>query len=76
MTMTMNGAPRARRMPRRRNPFAALLRNPAVPIVAGVIAFLALWAAAIAFFGYPALIVPLLALVPAVVTILVLFTRG
>lgn len=37
---------------------------------------LALWGMAIFYFGYPALILPLLAVLPVVFTLLILITRG
>ena len=45
-------------------------------ILAVVLAVIVLWAAAIATFGYPALIVPALIAVPTIFVILIAITRG
>lgn len=45
-------------------------------IILGVVVVLALWAIAIATFGYPALIIPVLCMVPTMFAFLMLITVG
>lgn len=71
-TVTTDTMPRARRA----LPFATRTARVEIRILLVVLALLALWGAAIATFGYPALIVPALALVPSMFVVLMLITVG
>lgn len=53
-----------------------LSASPELRVVAVILLVLALWGVAIATFGYPALIVPMLALVPTMFVVLLLITVG
>ncbi|MEO0504367.1 MAG: hypothetical protein AAFZ14_13655 [Pseudomonadota bacterium] len=64
------------RRARRALPFATLTARVEIRILLVVLALIALWGAAIATFGYPALIVPALALVPSIFVVLMLITVG
>ena len=64
------------RRARRALPFATLTARVEIRILLVVLALIALWWAAIATFGYPALIVPALALVPSMFVVLMLITVG
>ena len=54
----------------------AVLRSGEFRILMAVLVVLVLWAVAIATFGYPALIVPALCLVPTMFAVLMLITVG
>lgn len=53
-----------------------LRRHADAVVLVLVFALLAIWGAAIALFGYPALIVPLIAVVPVIFAVLILLTFG
>ncbi|MEO1364931.1 MAG: hypothetical protein AAFU86_14290 [Pseudomonadota bacterium] len=71
-TVFTDTTPRARRT----TPFATLAWSVEIRILLGVLALLVLWGLAIFTFGYPALIVPALALVPTMFVVLMLITVG
>ena len=55
---------------------AALPEKNETSILLIILALVALWATAIAAFGYPALILPAIAAVPVIFTLLILITWG
>ena len=57
-------------------PVLKVLTSIEVRILLPLLAVLAVWGLAIATFGYPALIVPVLALVPSMFVVLMLITVG
>ena len=71
-TVSIDTMPRVRRT----TPFATLARSVEIRILLVVLALLVLWGFAIFTFGYPALIVPALALVPTIFVVLMLITVG
>ncbi|MEO0743832.1 MAG: hypothetical protein AAFY49_00660 [Pseudomonadota bacterium] len=71
-TVSTDTMPRVRRT----TPFATLAWSVEISILLVVLALLALWGIAIFTFGYPALIVPALALVPTIFVVLMLITVG
>ena len=52
------------------------VRGPAATKVLFLINCVLMWLLAVAFFGYPAIIIPALCLVPMMFTILILITNG
>lgn len=54
----------------------AMGATPEFRVVVGLVLMLILWGSAIATFGYPALILPVLALVPVMFVVLLLITVG
>ncbi len=54
----------------------AFCGTPAFWTVCAIVLAVAVWGAAIAVFGYPAIILPALALVPTMFTVLLLITVG
>ncbi|SFN57048.1 hypothetical protein SAMN04487859_10531 [Roseovarius lutimaris] len=68
--MTRNSKPPANQPPR--DPDAAAV----VPILLGVVIFLALWGGSIALWGVPGLYIPALVMVPVIWVALLLISRG
>jgi len=68
--MTQNSKPPANQPPR--DPDAAAV----VPILLGVVIFLALWGGSIALWGVPGLYIPALVMVPVIWVALLLISRG
>jgi len=68
--MTRNSKPPADQPPR--DPDAAAV----VPILLGVVIFLALWGGSIALWGVPGLYIPALVMVPVIWVALLLISRG
>ena len=76
MTMTFSNDARPA-VPGKTSASELLARIPLeLRLILGVVLALVLWVAAIATFGYPALIVPLIVAVPTVFLLLLVITRG